>query len=481
MFCRTLQITPQKVTVSLRKKRNDREIKDKRGETAGGWNKTPQRHIDLIIDVIKRLPKYESHYRREKNSDALYLQPGMTVPKIYELFKIEFEKEFGKDEKCPSFNVVRHIFVQKFNLRCKSLKKDTCNKCDLYEMTLKNSTTSAERANAQREKEEHQKIAEDLRKKLKEDFEQAKTCEETECLTYDLEKTLPLPRIPTNIVFYKRQLWVYNCGIHSASNGVGNCFVWAEGEAGRGAQEVGSCLRKYIKCVLPPTVKKLILWSDCCGGQNRNIKIVLILKALLNRHPTLETISFRYLESGHTFLPNDNDFAKIETRLKQYERIYSVDDYIAIMKQCKNKNPLQVQKMESCDFVGSQILEKKIVNRKIFNDKSKVNWLKTKEILITKKTQHSLFMRTSFNEDYKELNIKKKLKGVDLGVIEEDLQELWPSGKLINKKKLNDLKSLFHLIPNDCIGYYKKLKGDDAIIDDIDGYCDEPDFDLDEE
>ncbi|CAG4952193.1 unnamed protein product [Colias eurytheme] len=143
---------------------------------------------------------------------------------------------------------------------------------------------------------------------------------------------------------------------------------------------------------------------------------------------------------------------------------------------------IRVHKMESCDFVGSQILEKKIVNRKIFNDKSKVNWLKTKEILITKKTQHSLFMRTSFNEDYKELNIKKKLKGVDLGVIEEDLQELWPSGKLINKKKLNDLKSLFHLIPNDCIGYYKKLKGDDAIIDDIEyGYCDEPDFDLDEE
>lgn len=46
---------------------------------------------------------------------------------------------------------------------------------------------------------------------MKEDFEQAKTREEAECLTYDLEKTLPLPRIPTNIVFYKRQLWVYNC------------------------------------------------------------------------------------------------------------------------------------------------------------------------------------------------------------------------------------------------------------------------------
>lgn len=90
-------------------------------------------------------------------------------------------------------------------------------------------------------------------------------------------------------------------------------------------------------------------------------------------------------------------------------------------------------------------------------------------------------MRTSFNEDYKELSIKKKYKGVALAVVEEDLQALWPSGKRINKKKLNDLKSLFHLIPNDCIDFYKKLKGDDAIIDDIDGYCDAPDFDLEEE
>lgn len=123
MFCGTLQISPQRVTVTLRKKRNEDEIKDRRGEKAGGWNKTPERHIELIIDVIKRLPKYESHYRREKNCDVLYLQPGMTVPKIYELFKTEFEKIFGKDEKCPSFNTVRQVFVQKFNLRCKSLKK----------------------------------------------------------------------------------------------------------------------------------------------------------------------------------------------------------------------------------------------------------------------------------------------------------------------------------------------------------------------
>lgn len=84
-------------------------------------------------------------------------------------------------------------------------------------------------------------------------------------------------------------------------------------------------------------------------------------------------------------------------------------------------------------------------------------------------------MRSTFNEEYKELNVNKKFKSVELDVLEEDLQELGPSGKLINKKKN------YQSIPNDCIDYYKNLKGDDAVIDDIDGYCDEPDFDLDEE
>lgn len=114
-----------------------------------------------------------------------------------------------------------------------------------------------------------------------------------------------------NIAFYKRQLCFYNSGIHSASNDTGHWYVWVEGEAGRGAQEVGSCLIKYINQKLKPTAEHLILWSDCCGGQNRNIKIVLMMKAILSSHPTLKIISFRFLESGHTFLPNDTDFSKI--------------------------------------------------------------------------------------------------------------------------------------------------------------------------
>lgn len=83
-----------------------------------------------------------------------------------------------------------------------------------------------------------------------------------ECLTFDLEKTLLLPRIPTNIIFYKRQLWVYNLGIYSGKQAKGFCYPWVEGTAGRGVQEVTSCLLKHIAEQVPDYVAELVLWSD---------------------------------------------------------------------------------------------------------------------------------------------------------------------------------------------------------------------------
>lgn len=192
---------------------------------------------------------------------------------------------------------------------------------------------------------------------------EAKTNSTLQTLCFDLEKTLPLPRIPTNIVFYKRLLWVYNLGIHTGKENDAHCYVWVEGEAGRGAQEVGSCLRKHIKESLPPSVNKLILWSDSCGGQNRNIKIILILKTVLEQ-TELEEIKMRFLIPGHSFLPNDSDFGDIESTLKMQQRLYTTEDYINVMKCCRRKNSLKVHRMQSVDFIGTSKIEKNIVNRK---------------------------------------------------------------------------------------------------------------------
>lgn len=277
----------------------------------------------------------------------------MTIQKIYDLYVSEHKKRNEESIPPVSFQTLSQIFRKKYNLRVKSLKKDTCNKCDATSSRLKNAHISEEeKESLLSEKERHLGTAESLRNEMKEDLERAKTDDKYETLTFDMEKTLPLPRIPTNIVFYKRQLWLYNCGIHAGSNDIGYCFVWVEGEAGRGAQEVGSCLKKFIFEILKPGTQHLTLWSDCCGGQNRNIKMVLLMKAILNDHPDLKTITLKFLESGHTFLPNDTDFGKIESRLKQFQRLYTADDYINVIKVCKKKQTIASNKNDMRRFRG---------------------------------------------------------------------------------------------------------------------------------
>ncbi|KAJ8881134.1 hypothetical protein PR048_017607 [Dryococelus australis] len=65
-----------------------------------------------------------------------------------------------------------------------------------------------------------------------------------------------------------------------------------------------------------PSVKKLILWSDSCGGQNRNIRLIIMLMYTLQNHASLESITLRFLPSSRSFLPNDSEFGDVEYALK---------------------------------------------------------------------------------------------------------------------------------------------------------------------
>ena len=50
------------------------------------------------------------------------------------------------------------------------------------------------------------------------------------------------------------------------------------------------------------------LWSDSCGGQNRNITMVaFLLRMVFDDKLFVNKITHHIHESGHSFLPNDQD------------------------------------------------------------------------------------------------------------------------------------------------------------------------------
>jgi len=81
-----------------------------------------------------------------------------------------------------------------------------------------------------------------------------------------------------------------------------------------------------------------------------------------------------------------------------------------------------------------------------------------------------------------EINIEKRGRGrISNNILfpsELLLTKLWPNGKEINQAKLDDIKSIMHLIPADAHEFYTHFTGNAIIEEDINGFNENLDFDI---
>lgn len=80
------------------------------------------------------------------------------------------------------------------------------------------------------------------------------------------------------------------------------------------------------------------MYSDTCNGQNPNWKdAVALLKHIQNSENNIEIVDQKFMQSGHSYLPNDCDFASIVNFSKSQQRFISADWYRTIAMLRKNK------------------------------------------------------------------------------------------------------------------------------------------------
>lgn len=71
-------------------------------------------------------------------------------------------------------------------------------------------------------------------------------------------------------------------------------------------------------------VRGVVLYCDCCGGQNRNKYIASLLIYVIN-YMDFDSVAIKLLESGHTQMEADSIHSTIESSNKK-ARIYSPDE-----------------------------------------------------------------------------------------------------------------------------------------------------------
>jgi len=89
-------------------------------------------------------------------------------------------------------------------------------------------------------------------------------------------QNLPVLTLMHSSMFYSRQLWVYNFGIHNATSHSASMY---ETVASREADEICSCLQTYID-TLPADIQQPTCYSDSCFGQSKNFQIIFVFGTL---------------------------------------------------------------------------------------------------------------------------------------------------------------------------------------------------------
>lgn len=212
-------------------------------------------------------------------------------------------------------------------------KSDTCKTCDSLNVRISAEEDSSAKRALETERKLHHCKAERAYQQLKEDTALSQLSQDVDTINFDLQQSLPTPKLATNVVFYKCQMWTYNLGVHDCSSGKGFMFMWPESVASRGSQEVCSCVFKYLRMRESET-SHLMVYSDACGGQNRNINVACMWMHIVASTDFKYTIiEHKFMISGHSYLPNDRDFGSIEKANRRIQHIFVPDDWCTLVEK----------------------------------------------------------------------------------------------------------------------------------------------------
>lgn len=377
-----------------------------------------------------------------------------TVEKCYEVYKEECLKEAVNFVSSDKF---RRIFTEDFNIKFKSPKTDTCSVCDSITVALKNAELNKDQDAIHELKisqELHHRKAKAGQDALRSATMESAQNEGTYAITFDLQQALPTPKLSTGPTFYKKKMFCYNFSIHRLHPAQGYFYMWDESTAGRGADEIGSCLLKHFS-EHNISGSKLIAISDNCGGQNKNWSIVSVWLRLLAQG-TFEEIVHIFPQVGHTMLPSDRDFAYVEKYVRAHcQYIYTPDEWESVLRSSQKKTPFIVHRMTQNDFVKISDMRNILQTSKAPEELGIRNCIR---IRCSAKDLDTIEMSDTYSGNFTSVSIKKRGRPTNCKErLVQSLEKKYNSKLPIDQGKLEHVLSCLSWIPSVHHRFYTNL------------------------
>jgi len=137
-------------------------------------------------------------------------------------------------------------------------------------------------------------------------------------------------------------------------------------------------------------------FSDSCSGQNRNQFVCALLLYAVTVLP-IDVIDHKFLVPGHTMTECDSMHSSIEYTHKHLA-LYTVNDWVNVIKSACRHNPYQVEVMKFTDFTGLKSLAASLLcNCRKSSTGDLVNWTDIRWIRIEKAKPNVIMFKTDFD------------------------------------------------------------------------------------
>ena len=432
---------------------------DMRGRRAP-VNKISDERVKSVREHIALLPKVSSHYTRAKSPHRKYLTQELSIQKLHVLYQ-DYMSETHPDVIPVSKSKYTNIFNEEFNIGFAPSKTDTCNTCDCLQANIKhydsNPNPSVPLHELKETLEQHEKLANEGLALLAELSAKYKDDEEVLACCFDLQQTLPTPKLSTGIAYYKRKLWTYNFGVYNLKTKKSTMYVWDEVTARRGSIEIASALCQWIE-ENHQDETRLILFSDNCPGQNKNRNMVLTLLRLLHQGKFFR-IEHYFLVPGHSYMSCDRQFGNIILELRKRDNIETMDDYIRIIKTAV-KSGINVVSLKQESFLDYSVLQNSITKTR----KSKeLKFSDARVVFYDVKFREGYSMKEDYEDDSQEYKVRlmpgckaftRELFNLGTVVIPRKYHAPIP----LTQEKIADLKSLLPYVhPSYKADYFRNI------------------------
>ena len=291
-------------------------------ENRGGDKKSHKslKKKESIRNFIGNLRGKESHYNRSK-SKRIYLGADLSITKLHKMYNSKCEETLKS-----SLSMFARVFRKDFNIGFSSPASDCCGMCMRLKHQMKHEKDPKKKSNAMLQYRMHTRRAKAFFELMRENPDSSRT------FCFDLQQVQPLPRTPISDAFYAHQISYYAFCCVDITSRSPTFYTWCENLAGRGSVQIGSALLNYLESLNLDEIKVLRLFCDGCGGQNKNSHIIHALYYWLKTKapPHVVEVKITYPVRGHSFLPADRVFGRVEKFLRKNPVVKTKEEYKTI-------------------------------------------------------------------------------------------------------------------------------------------------------